>query len=82
MPKVYCEVCDKVTDHKEVMRKSQTQCTTLLEKIQNANQLVFKFLSGEHYYEMERHLYCRTCNCQNVPEPNIKPTPVSAQQAA
>jgi|GEM_PF-903336 len=65
MPKVYCEACNKKTDHKAIMRKTPPQCTTFWEKFTHANQSVFQFLSGEHYYNMERQLYCRVCNHQH-----------------
>ncbi|MDN3681889.1 hypothetical protein QWZ04_16405 [Vibrio tapetis subsp. quintayensis] len=65
MPKVYCEACDKKTDHKSIMRKNPPQCTTFLEKLSYTNQSVFQFICGKHYYDMERQHYCRVCNHQN-----------------
>ncbi len=62
MPKVYCEECEKETNHKAIMCKTTTQCTTLLER---ANHLMFQIFNGDHQYKMEQRLYCRVCNSKH-----------------
>ncbi len=55
----YCSICRKMTPHKSIMRRSQSQSSS---KWQEVFSLLVK---GTHYYEMEHQQYCRICNHQN-----------------
>lgn len=75
MPEMYCSACRKLTQHKVVMKRCEPQVgETLTGKVVSFTQLMAKFVSGEHYYEMEPHYYCRCCNHRAIGEVVSHPT--------
>jgi hypothetical protein len=74
MSNLYCPVCQKITPHKLVMRRCQTEHCTKWQEFQS---LLVMLMRGEHYYKMERHCICRVCNHLNakaeisLPEPHV-----------
>lgn len=67
MPDIYCSACKKTTAHKVIMRRCQIQQSdTLSSRLQSFTQWMSKFVSGEHYYQMEPQHFCRYCNQQNI----------------
>nr|WP_082671410.1 hypothetical protein [Vibrio sp. MEBiC08052] len=63
MSEAYCPVCRKVTPHKSIMRRCQTERCTRWQEIQ---LFISSLMRGNHYYKMERQHFCRICNHQNV----------------
>ncbi|MDW6004966.1 hypothetical protein [Vibrio mangrovi] len=63
MSEAYCPVCRKVTPHKSIMRRCQTERCTKWQEIQLFLSLL---MQGHHYYKMERQCFCRVCNHQNT----------------
>ncbi|MDW6094537.1 hypothetical protein SBX64_18505 [Vibrio rhizosphaerae] len=63
MSEAYCSVCHKVTPHKSIMRRCQTERCTRWEEIQ---LFLSSLMRGNHYYKMERQYFCRVCNHQNA----------------
>ncbi len=54
MPDIYCAACRKSTQHKVIMKRCEPQSVeSLTGKMVSFTQLMAKFVSGEHYYEME-----------------------------
>lgn len=75
MPEVYCAACKKSTQHKVIMKRCEAQGDeTLTGKVLSFTQLMAKFVSGEHYYEMEPQYYCRSCNHRAIGEVVAHPT--------
>ncbi len=71
MPNIYCTTCKRDTAHKVIMRRCDKPVETLGEKIVSFTQVMAKFVSGDHYYEMEQQYICRCCN-----QPNEAPAKV------
>ncbi len=61
MPEAYCNCCRKTTPHKVVMRRSSTEPNSGWQGLQYFLSMLVK---GEHYYKMEKQMYCRVCNHQ------------------
>lgn len=75
MPDIYCSACRKSTQHKVIMRRCESQpVETLTGKVLSFTQLMAKFVSGEHYYEMEPQYFCRRCNHRAIGEVVSHPT--------
>ncbi|MDF2153099.1 hypothetical protein [Vibrio sp. CAU 1672] len=74
MPDIYCSACKKSTQHKVIMKRCEPQVDTLTGKVVSFTQLMAKFMTGNHYYEMEPQYYCRCCNHRALGE--IVPLPV------
>ncbi|EJG1181413.1 hypothetical protein CGJ34_10180 [Vibrio parahaemolyticus] len=69
MPDIYCSACRKSTQHKVIMKRCEPQSVdTLTGKVVSFTQLMAKFVSGEHYYEMEPQYFCRCCNHRAIGE--------------
>ncbi|EIO3967536.1 hypothetical protein LQK33_000292 [Vibrio vulnificus] len=67
MPQIYCSACKKTTAHKVVMRRCQgEQSDTFASRLNSFTQLMTKFVSGDHYYQMEPQHFCRYCNTHNT----------------
>jgi ribosomal protein L44E len=65
MPEHYCPLCEKVTPHKAIMRRCQQEPCGRWQDIQ---RFLSQLAKGKHYYEMERHLFCRVCNHHSFPK--------------
>ncbi len=75
MPQIYCAACRKSTQHKVIMRRCDAQPDeTFTGKVLIFTQLMAKFVSGQHYYEMEPQYYCRCCNHRAIGEVISHPT--------
>ncbi|ASI94313.1 hypothetical protein DA096_00890 [Vibrio rotiferianus] len=69
MPDIYCSACRRATQHKVIMKRCESdQIETLTGKVVSFTQLMAKFVTGEHYYEMEPQYYCRCCNHRAIGE--------------
>ncbi len=69
MPDMYCPACRKSTQHKVIMRRCEARTDeTITGKVMIFTQLMAKFVSGEHYLEMEPQYYCRCCNHRAIGE--------------
>ncbi|SHO54539.1 hypothetical protein VQ7734_00253 [Vibrio quintilis] len=64
MVKAYCPVCQKITPHKSIMRRSPSDHCSRLQVIQS---FISSLMQGNHYYKLERQCFCRVCNHQNIP---------------
>ncbi len=63
MPEAYCNCCRKPTQHKVVMRRSSTESSSGWQGFQ---YFLSKLVQGEHYYKMEKQMFCRECNHQTT----------------
>lgn len=61
MPEAYCNCCRKPTQHKVVMRRSVKESSSGFQAIQ---YFLSMLVQGEHYYKMEKQMFCRECNHQ------------------
>ncbi|WP_394246476.1 hypothetical protein [Vibrio profundi] len=64
MPDLYCKACKKTTLHKSIMKRCEIEPEDFSGRLSVMQQLVSKFVSGKHYYDMECQHFCRTCNCK------------------
>ncbi|MFH4666118.1 hypothetical protein WMQ48_15515 [Vibrio cidicii] len=80
MPEIYCSACKKTTAHKVIMCRCESQpVESFTGRILSFTQLMAKFVSGEHYYEMEPQHFCRYCNQKNIAPVKKIPAPSIVQ---
>ncbi len=61
MPEAHCSCCRKSTQHKVVMRRSVKGPASSWQAVQYFFSML---VQGEHYYKMEKQMFCRECNHQ------------------
>ncbi|HDM8223165.1 TPA: hypothetical protein P0E24_005102 [Vibrio campbellii] len=62
MPIKFCSDCNKSTQHKQVMKRNNTQQQNISGKTARLMVLVSRCFTGNHYHELTPQFYCRTCN--------------------